>query len=865
MRIPWKSLRQIVDVAILVTVFPLAGVMLAGKDPGRYLEFPPDAIHVEHAPFSWWVFTFMAAGILAAVLPFIVRVMRRRGERSPALAEGKFPRWGWAGVAFGLGTWVLAWTRFDWFIPLQRYTFTPLWMAFILVVNAWTQKRSGHCMLRDRPVYTALLFLFSAAFWWCFEYLNRFVQNWYYVGVEDLSPAIYILQATLPFSTVLPAVLGTADLLATMPALSCGLEDFWKLRLPRPRAWAVAGGIAAAAGLLAVGVWPSLLFPLLWVAPLVLLTSLRAWRGQPTVFTPLRDGDWRRVCLLALAALVCGFFWELWNWSSLAKWIYRVPYVQRFHIFEMPLLGYAGYLPFGLECAVIADSLAAESASPGATSSAGALPSRGVRLCRGINLAVAIGLALFFFILPGILVTRHLADPAISKGEVPQLAWSLHRNLTPRYGTYARNRVTSGQAGDLNLYDVPSTEWPIFGSVYYLWATENLQAAWEADANRTDPAPAVYARDTIEACVDLVLDPVHHTWVQTHWGTNYMHRENVFFRALIIAAITAEANLLQEDRHLELLRDQVNTLAADLDASPHGVLNDYPDECYPIDVLCAIACIQRADAVLGTDHSAFVARAVRGFEGHMADDKGLIPYLVDPITAQHYGPSRGVGNSYILIFARELWPEKAKIWTDQYVSHFWQDRGWATGFREFPPELSDGEWGYDVDAGPILAGFSPAANAFGLPAMVINGRLDLAATLWNQVLPACWPLPNGHLLGPKILSDWEHAPYLGEACMLYFMSARPAADATTFTGGQRPGLVWISLAFFFGIGALIIGSALWNWWRHRDRGLYCPGLQLPVWILLLAGAAMSFAVGHVVVSVICLLAAQCVPRSGPAR
>jgi hypothetical protein len=29
--------------------------------------------------------------------------------------------------------------------------------------------------------------------------------------------------------------------------------------------------------------------------------------------------------------------------------------VQRFHLFEMPLLGYAGYLPFGIECALVMD------------------------------------------------------------------------------------------------------------------------------------------------------------------------------------------------------------------------------------------------------------------------------------------------------------------------------------------------------------------------------------------------------------------------------------------------------------------------------------------------------------------------------
>jgi hypothetical protein len=35
--------------------------------------------------------------------------------------------------------------------------------------------------------------------------------------------------------------------------------------------------------------------------------------------------------------------------------VYHVPFVQRFHIFEMPLLGYAGYLPFGLECLAVAE------------------------------------------------------------------------------------------------------------------------------------------------------------------------------------------------------------------------------------------------------------------------------------------------------------------------------------------------------------------------------------------------------------------------------------------------------------------------------------------------------------------------------
>ena len=35
--------------------------------------------------------------------------------------------------------------------------------------------------------------------------------------------------------------------------------------------------------------------------------------------------------------------------------MYQIPYVHTAKIFEMPVLGFAGYLPFGLECLIIGD------------------------------------------------------------------------------------------------------------------------------------------------------------------------------------------------------------------------------------------------------------------------------------------------------------------------------------------------------------------------------------------------------------------------------------------------------------------------------------------------------------------------------
>ncbi len=238
---------------------------------------------------------------------------------------------------------------------LQTFTFTPLWFGYIIIVNALTFRRTGRCMFMHRPRYFWSLFPLSALFWWMFEYLNRFVQNWFYRGGGELTAWEYVVQATLPFSTVLPAVIGTAELLSASPRLSAGLGTFVKLDAGNDRTGGQGLLAVAVAGLLGIGLWPNYLFPLVWVAPLLLITALQLSRRESTIFGSVRQGDWRTLWVMALAALVCGFFWELWNVYSLAHWEYAIPFVHRFRLFEMPILGYAGYLPFGLECLAVAD------------------------------------------------------------------------------------------------------------------------------------------------------------------------------------------------------------------------------------------------------------------------------------------------------------------------------------------------------------------------------------------------------------------------------------------------------------------------------------------------------------------------------
>ena len=268
-----------------------------------------------------------------------------------------FPWWGWAGAALGAVSWILAWSRIPWMGGFQSHTFTPLWIAFILLVNAFTARRTGRCLMLSRTRPFLLLFPVSAGFWWSFEYLNRFVGNWRYVGGVEFGQVEYFLFATLPFSTVLPAVLSIRELLLSSPRFDGAFREWRPLSPARPGAICLAALLFSCAGLFAVGIAPEFAFPLVWVAPPTLLISLAALRGETHTLSGIASGDWRIAVSSVLAALLCGFFWETWNFGSTAKWVYAIPYVDALHVFEMPLLGYAGYLPFGLTCAAIGDLL----------------------------------------------------------------------------------------------------------------------------------------------------------------------------------------------------------------------------------------------------------------------------------------------------------------------------------------------------------------------------------------------------------------------------------------------------------------------------------------------------------------------------
>jgi len=248
---------------------------------------------------------------------------------------------------FGLALVAVSWWL-NWSLPGLRthFLFFPLWLGYILVVDALVYWRKGTSLLtRSLRRFTGLFFV-SAPVWWLFELLNRRTQNWHYLGREYFTNIEYALLASLSFSTVIPAVFETAELFASLNFIR---RAGTFIRMPASRRSIL---VYFGVGLLFLGlllVWPRYFYGLIWLALYFIIEPMNVRLGARSLFDTAKTGDWRPVWSLWLGVLTCGFFWEMWNFFSYPKWVYTTPFVQFAHVFEMPIIGYLGYLPFSLE------------------------------------------------------------------------------------------------------------------------------------------------------------------------------------------------------------------------------------------------------------------------------------------------------------------------------------------------------------------------------------------------------------------------------------------------------------------------------------------------------------------------------------
>ncbi len=251
---------------------------------------------------------------------------------------------GFLGLAmFGLGVWGsvagVEWVRI-WFYQIA-------WWSYILVADAVVQAKAGNSLLVNRGATFWVLCLASIFFWFGWELVNLRLHNWYYQGIPH---EIWMRWpgAFIAYATVLPGILETYEVL-TVYGVSWGKNT-------RPiRSTSVWYSYFLTAGILMLVlplVWPNLFFPLVWGALVFILEPLNHRYGAKSLMRHWERGDLSPFVRLLLAGLICGVFWESWNWLAEARWVYNIPYLSEPKIFAMPLAGYGGFPPFAVECYV---------------------------------------------------------------------------------------------------------------------------------------------------------------------------------------------------------------------------------------------------------------------------------------------------------------------------------------------------------------------------------------------------------------------------------------------------------------------------------------------------------------------------------
>lgn len=275
--------------------------------------------------------------------------MTKEAELVGQMESFPFKIYGWVGIL------ILAISEFllisnnsfikTWFTPI-------MWTGYILFADALVYKLRGTSMISNRLSQFLFMLPYSVACWLIFEAYNLHLHNWKYVGLPE-NMVERIIGYVWAFATIFPGVLFTSELIDI-----AGIFERIKIRKIPMRPGALHFIISIGVLFLIVPIFvPAkvaiFLFGPVWIGMGFLLDPINYFLGGKSLFRELENGRLNKLFSLFLAGLICGFLWEFWNYWATAKWVYIFPYLTEPKVFEMPLIGYLGFLPFAVEVFVM--------------------------------------------------------------------------------------------------------------------------------------------------------------------------------------------------------------------------------------------------------------------------------------------------------------------------------------------------------------------------------------------------------------------------------------------------------------------------------------------------------------------------------
>jgi hypothetical protein len=256
-----------------------------------------------------------------------------------------FPIQGLFGFFFLALSWFLHIRKVE---PFYSWFYCFAWWSYILTVDGIIYRLKGNSLIISRTREFFLMIPWSVFIWLIFEGANLWLRNWRYINLPNSMVERWAGYA-IAYGTVLPGLFETTEFLAAAGILK-NAKTGRTILSPGGHAVLVLLGILCIASSLLI---PEYFFPLIWVGFIFLLEPVNYHFQGQSLLRDLEEGRPRKTFLLLIAGLICGFLWEFWNFWARSKWIYTVPFFDRSKGFEMPWLGFLGFLPFAIEAYVM--------------------------------------------------------------------------------------------------------------------------------------------------------------------------------------------------------------------------------------------------------------------------------------------------------------------------------------------------------------------------------------------------------------------------------------------------------------------------------------------------------------------------------
>lgn len=254
--------------------------------------------------------------------------------------------YGIIGLAILIVSWILA-ILDVWIIDIF---FTPLaWTGYILIVDSVIFHLRGRSLIVSHTRRFLWMLPLSIICWLVFEAYNLHLQNWHYVNLPR-SMVVRVIGYIWSFATIFPAIFLSKELIEIWGVFSRVRIRPRRMSKTRLSIYFIFGFLCLIVPIFLPQSIARYTIAAVWVGFVFLLEPVNYILGGKNLLSELEQGQLKTLFSLFAAGLLCGLLWETWNNWAYTKWVYDVPYLSRPKLFEMPLAGFLGFLPFAVEC-----------------------------------------------------------------------------------------------------------------------------------------------------------------------------------------------------------------------------------------------------------------------------------------------------------------------------------------------------------------------------------------------------------------------------------------------------------------------------------------------------------------------------------